>query len=192
MAEMPNSSTEHAPATSEVSFADILKEFESSRPSRKDADAAGAKSKGRKSSTPTRRGTVAGVSGDFVLIDYGVKSEGVIPAADLMDKEGNLTVKRGDTFEVTITGRNGEGLVTRSRLTGPRPQDWESLQQAFESKAVIAGRVTGAVKGGLTVDVGARAFLPASRSGARDAADVEKLVGTEIRCRIIKFDLDDE
>src|SRR4029077_10145989 len=61
-----------------------------------------------------------------------------------------------------------------------------------ENKEIIAGRVTGAVKGGFTVDVGTRAFMPASRSGVRDAAEMEKLVGQEIRCRIIKLDVDEE
>src|SRR6185295_13428635 len=70
--------------------------------------------------------------------------------------------------------------------------DWVGLMRAFENKDIVAGRVTGVVKGGLTVDVGTRAFLPASRSGIRDTAEMEKLVGQEIRCRIIKLDVDDE
>ena len=73
-----------------------------------------------------------------------------------------------------------------------RPKDWSSLEKAFAEKAAIAGVVSGVVKGGLSVDVGVRAFMPASRSGARDAADMEKLVGQEIRCRIIKLDVADE
>src|SRR5437867_3340392 len=158
---------EHSEEKADLSFADILKEFESSHPRQKPAPQSG---RGKKEATPGRRGTVVGVSGDYVLVDYGAKSEGVIPSADLLDAEGKLSVQRGDTFEVTITGRNNEGLVTLSRLKGPRPRDWDSLQRAFENKEVVAGRVTSAVKGGLTVDVGARAFLPASRSGARDAA----------------------
>src|SRR5450755_2486542 len=107
--------------TADTSFADILNEFETTtRAARTDASApAKGKAKGKPSGPPPRRGTVAGISGDFVLIDYGVKSEGVIPSADLLDKDGNLTVKRGDTFEVAITGRNGEGMVTLSRITGP-------------------------------------------------------------------------
>ncbi len=73
-----------------------------------------------------------------------------------------------------------------------RPRDWSALEKAFADKAPIAGMVTAVVKGGLSVDVGVRAFMPASRSGAREAADVEKLVGQEIRCRIIKLDTADE
>ena len=82
--------------------------------------------------------------------------------------DGNLSVKLGDTFDVAITGFNSEGMATLSRVTGPRPRDWEGLKRAFENKEVVAGRVTGVVKGGFTVDVGTRAFMPLSRSGVRE------------------------
>jgi small subunit ribosomal protein S1 len=135
---------------------------------------------------------VVGVSADYVLIDYGGKSEGMISAGDLKDAAGNLTVQRGDAFDVAITGFNPDGMAKLSRVAGPRPKDWDSLQRAFESKEIVAGRVTGQVKGGFTIDMGARAFMPASRSGVREPADMEKLVGQEIRVRIIKLDIDDE
>ncbi len=190
---MSNTPTQQVDETADVSFADILKEFESSQAPREEA-APGAKGKGKgKPAGPApRRGTVAGISGDFMLVDYGAKSEGVIPTADLLDAEGKLIVKRGDTFDIAITGRNAEGMVTLSRIVGARPKDWDGLKAAFDAKDVIAGRVTGAVKGGFTVDVGARAFMPASRSGTRDAAEMEKLVGQEVRVRIIKFDAEEE
>ncbi len=176
------------------SFADILNEFEKSNVTAKKTSSpkAKGKGKGKPGGPPPLRGTVVGMSGDVVLIDYGGKAEGVISASDFADADGNLNVQRGDTFDVAITGFNNEGLATLSRVVGPRPRDWDGLTRAFEAKEVVAGRVTGVVKGGLTVDVGARAFLPASRSGARDAAEMEKLVGQEIRCRIIKIDVDDE
>lgn len=190
---MPKNPQGPVEETADVSFADILNEFESShRAPARDENAPKGKAKGKPAGPPPRRGTVAGVSGDFVLVDYGVKSEGVIPAADLRDAEGNLSVKPGDSFDVAITGRNSEGLVTLSRITGPRPRDWEGLTRAFENKDVVAGRVTAAIKGGFSVDVGTRAFMPASRSGTRDAAEAEKLVGQEVRVRIIKVDEDDE
>ena len=178
--------------SNDESFADILKEFESAQ---RKAPAAKGKEKGKgkkRPPMPALRGTVVGVSGDFVLVDYGGKSEGTLPKANLLDAEGNFTVQRGDTFEVAITGFDSEGMAKLSRVTGPRPRDWEGLTRAFEHKETIAGKVTGVVKGGLTVDVGTRAFMPASRSGVRDAAEMEKLVGQEIRCRIIKLDVDDE
>lgn len=162
----------------DASFGDILKDFETSER--------------RTRSGGPRRGTVVGVSGDYVLIDYGAKAEGVIPASDLRDPDGNLSVKRGDIFDVAVTGRNNEGMTTLSRVKGPRPKDWDALKAAFESKQIVAGRVTGTVKGGFTVDLGTRAFLPASRSGTRSPEEMQQLVGQEIRCRIIKFDADDE
>src|SRR6266849_4120652 len=95
----------------DVSFGDILKNFETA---------------GRKAAAGgPRTGTVVGVSGDYVLIDYGSKAEGVIPAADLRDADGNLSVKRGDRFDVAMTGWNQEGMATLSRVKGPRPRDWD-------------------------------------------------------------------
>ncbi len=72
------------------------------------------------------------------------------------------------------------------------PKDWSALEQAFAEKTTILGTVTAVIKGGLSVDVGVRAFMPSSRSGERDAAAMEKLVGEQIRCRIIKLDVTDE
>jgi small subunit ribosomal protein S1 len=192
---MLNNPSEQNEESNEKSFADILNEFESaSHPPQKDSKRSGGKGrgKGKAPARPPLLGTVVRVSDDYVLVDYGSKSEGVISSTDLRDATGNLTVKVGDTFNVAITGFNKEGMATLSRVVGPRPRDWEGLKHAFDNKDIIAGRVTGMVKGGLTVDVGARAFLPASRSGIRDAAEMEKLVGQEIRCRIIKLDVDDE
>src|SRR5439155_4060874 len=83
-------------------------------------------------------------------------------------------------------------MTTLSLVKGRRPRDWDALKQAFDNKQIVAGRVTGTVKGGFTVDLGARAFLPASRSGTRTPEDMQQLVGQEIRCRIIKFDANDE
>jgi small subunit ribosomal protein S1 len=192
---MSNDRQEHE-ESADRSFADILNEFESASRAaeKKKAPVRGGKGKGRnRGPAPSaQRGTVVGISGDFVLIDYGAKSEGMIPAADLRDPDGNLGVKRGDTFDVAVTGFDSKGMATLSRVTGPRPRDWEGLNRAFENKEVVAGRVTGVVKGGFTVDLGTRAFMPLSRSGVREAAEMEKLVGQEIRCRIIKIDPDEE
>jgi small subunit ribosomal protein S1 len=185
---------EHVDETADKSFADILNEFENATRDRKEKKQPRGKARGktRPGEPPPLRGTVVGVSDDFVLVDYGGKSEGVILSADLRDADGKVTVQRGDTFDVSITGFNSEGMAKLSRVAGPRPKDWDALTRAFENKEIVAGRVTGVVKGGLTVDVGTRGFMPASRSGVRDAAEMEKLVGQEIRCRIIKLDVDDE
>jgi small subunit ribosomal protein S1 len=72
------------------------------------------------------------------------------------------------------------------------PRDWSGLERAFAEKTAVAGTVTELIKGGLSVDIGVRAFMPASRSGAREAAELEALVGQQITCRITKLDVADE
>jgi small subunit ribosomal protein S1 len=93
---------------------------------------------------------------------------------------------------VSIKGRDPEGYYQLSRSKVSLPKDWTALERAFNDKTPIMGTVTAVIKGGLSVDVGVRAFMPASRSGVRDANEMEKLVGQEIRCRIIKLDTADE
>jgi small subunit ribosomal protein S1 len=135
-------------------------------------------------------GTVVKVTADSAVLDVGFKIEGVLPLSAL---RANETVKPGDKLLVTIKGRDSEsGYYALTRGKVARPTDWESLEKAFKEKTTIVGTVTAAVKGGLSVDVGVRAFMPASRSGARDAAEMEKLVGQEVRCRITKIDVADE
>lgn len=177
---MPNSSIpESRPVPeSEESFGDILSQHEKSHSRRPEA---GGKQ---------IEATVIAVSGASVYLDIGFKTEGILPLSAFGSTAG--AVKPGDTVPVSITGRDPEGYYQLSRSQTARPTDWASLEQAFAEKAAIVGTVTGVVKGGLSVDVGVRAFLPASRSGARAAAEMEGLVGQEVRCRIIKLDVADE
>jgi small subunit ribosomal protein S1 len=135
-------------------------------------------------------GTVVAISAEFVFVDIGYKTEGVLPMA--LFESAKEAIAPGDKLQVSVKGRNEEGYYELSRLKVEQPKDWSALEQAFADKAVIVGTVTGVVKGGLTVDVGVRAFMPGSRSGARDAAEMESLVGQEIRCRIIKLDATEE
>ncbi len=133
--------------------------------------------------------TVVAVSEESVFLDIGYKTEGVLPRSAFKENEAP---EPGGKLLVTVKGRNEEGYYELSRTRERRPTDWESLQRAYDEKATIAGTVTGAVKGGLSVDIGVRAFMPASRSGTRDATEMEQLVGQEIRCRITKLDVTDE
>lgn len=160
------------------SFADLLSQFEQSH--------AHNASDGDKQ----LEGVVIAVSAASVFLDIGFKIEGVLPLSAFQGTDE--APKPGDKIPVSIKGRNEEGYYDLSRIKIAQPKDWSSLEQAFSAKATIVGTVTGVVKGGLTVDVGVRAFLPASRSGVRDAAAMEKLVGQEIVCRITKLDVADE
>jgi small subunit ribosomal protein S1 len=173
---MSNPETPETIPESNESFKDILSQFEQTN-SRKPEEA-----------RQGREGTVVAVTADSVLIDIGFKTEGILPLAAFQ----NESVKPGDKLVVSIRGRDPEGYYQLTRGKSERPKDWASLERAFAEKAIIVGTVTAVVKGGLSVDVGVRAFMPASRSGARDAAEMEKLVEQEIRCRITKLDVTEE
>ena len=163
---------------SQESFGEMLAGFDKSHP-RKSEEGGGKQIDA----------TVVAVTAEQVFFDIGYKTEGVLPVTAF---EAGKVPAVGDRMLVSSKGRNEEGYYDLSKIKVAQPKDWGSLEAAFEAKAVIAGTVTGVVKGGLTVDVGVRAFMPASRSGVRDAAEMEKLVGQEIRCRITKLDTEDE
>ena len=174
---MPNPSTPEPQADAEAteSFNDLLSQYERDH-ARKSDD-------GRKQ----LEGTVITLSADSVYLDIGYKSEGVLPLTAFPDAP-----KPGDKFPVSVKGRGPEGYYQLSRSRVELPKDWSALERAYTEKVTIMGTVTGVIKGGLSVDVGVRAFMPASRSGVHDATELEKLVGQEIRCRIIKLDVADE
>src|ERR1700674_2139061 len=174
----PNNPKSQSAPESNESFEDMLAQYEKTH-SRKAPD-------GNKQ----LEGTVVAVSAESVFLDIGYKTEGILPLAPFQG--AGETVKVGDKFSVSVKGRNQEGYYELSRLKVELPKDWSALEQAFTEKTIILGPVTGVIKGGLSVDVGVRAFMPSSRSGERDTAAMEKLVGEQIRCRIIKLDVADE
>jgi small subunit ribosomal protein S1 len=137
-------------------------------------------------------GTVVAVSDEAVVVDIGRKTEGVLSPQDVRDKAGDLTIQKGDTVLVTITGFTAEGYYQLSTIKVERPKDWTALQAAFDEKRAIGGRVLEQVKGGFRVDVGVPAFMPASRSGVREETEMEALVGKDIQCRVIKLDTAEE
>ena len=174
--QTPNSqSPESQSAESAQSFGDILSQFQKSHTHR----AQGGQQ---------LEGTVIAVTDEAVFFDIGYKSEGILPVTALQGE----TLKPGDKAQVTVKGRDLDGYYELSRFKVERPMDWSALEKAFADKSPVLGTVTAAVKGGFSVDVGVRAFMPASRSGVREASEMESLVGQEIRCRIIKLDVADE
>src|SRR5258708_6477185 len=168
--------TEESGTESAESFGDLLTQYEKSH------------SRKREDGGQQIVGTVIVVSGESIFLDIGFKSEGILPLAAL----GAGEVKPGDKVPVSVKGRDPEGYYQLTRAKVERPKDWPALEKAFADKSTIVGTVTGVIKGGLSVDVGVRAFMPASRSVARDAAEIEKMVEQEILCRIIKLDVTEE
>jgi small subunit ribosomal protein S1 len=137
-------------------------------------------------------GTVVAVHEDIVYVAVGRKTEGVLPSDKVRDESGNISVRPGDKILVNVVGYNQQGQFELSTVKVERPRDWTGLQTAFSEGHIIGGVVQEVIKGGLRVDVGVRAFMPASRSGARDISEMEKLVGQEIRCKIIKLEISDK
>ena len=176
IADEPITSDTNAPEPVE-SFKDIFSDYEQSHSRKKEPGAQG------------REGTVITLTADSVILDIGFKTEGVLP---LTAFPADKPPKPGDKLQVTVKGRDPEGYYELTRGKIEQVTDWASLEKAFAEKSTIVGTVTGVVKGGVSVDVGVRAFMPASRSGTKDAAELAKLVEQEIRCRIIKLDVADE
>jgi small subunit ribosomal protein S1 len=170
----PQASTADASAqdamTQDTSFGDILSEFEQTH----HADGG------------TVEGTVVSVTPDGAFVDLGRKTDGVLPPVP------GVELKPGMKVLVSIRGRDDEGNYLLSTIKVEIPKDWTALEKAFAEKRTIAGKVLQVVKGGLRVDVGVPAFMPASRSGAREQAEMEKLVDQEIECRITKLDTTEE
>ncbi|MDX2179454.1 MAG: 30S ribosomal protein S1 [Bryobacteraceae bacterium] len=169
--------TEETPVQDGPSFADILTEFEQQQ-------------------APVPEGgidgTVLSVTDDGVFVDIGRKTDGVLDVTPFRTPDGSFTILPGTKVKVTIKGTNEQGQLALTTLKVETPKDWTALQAAFDEKKTIAGRVEEVVKGGLRVDIGVRAFMPASRSGARDVPEMATLVGQDIECRITKLDTEKE
>jgi small subunit ribosomal protein S1 len=135
-------------------------------------------------------GQVVHVDDDIVIVNAGLKSEGMIPAVQFRDPKGLLTVKVGDQVEVVIEDlADGMGETRLSREKAHRLKAWEELEKAHENQTIVTGMMTGKVKGGFTIDVaGVRAFLPSSLVDVRPVRDPSYLEGKELEFKVIKID----
>jgi small subunit ribosomal protein S1 len=135
------------------------------------------------------RGTVVGISEQYVLVDIGYKSEGVVAREEFVDRQGNLTVKRGDQVDVLIKSlENQDGYAVLSRAAAMQVQSWERLRHAHQTQETITGRVVERIKGGLKVDLeGVPAFLPGSQIDVRPIRNLEGFLNQQIDVRVIKL-----
>jgi small subunit ribosomal protein S1 len=135
-------------------------------------------------------GEVVHVDNEVVIVNAGLKSEGVIPADQFKDESGEVTVHVGDKVEVVVEQfEDGFGETRLSREKANRIKAWEDLEKAYESQSIIKGVLTGKVKGGFTVTIDAiRAFLPGSLVDVRPVRDSSYLEGKELEFKIIKLD----
>ena len=159
-----------------ATFAELLSNFE--RQHHREAD-------------QTIAGTIVSVGPETILIDIGRKREGSLPLSKWRETEQGEP-KIGSSVTVSAGPRNEDGYYELSTIKVDRPKDWSGLQAAFAAKRNISGIVVEQVKGGFRVDVGVRAFMPASRSGIREMDEMAGLVGQEIQCRITKLEPEKE
>ncbi len=135
-------------------------------------------------------GTVLDITSDAVVVNAGLKSEGVIPKNQFLDAAGELEVAVGDQVEVALDAvEDGFGATRLSREKAKREQSWTFLDKAFESQETVVGRINGKVKGGFTVELGEiRAFLPGSLVDVRPVRDTSYLEGKDLEFKVIKLD----
>ncbi len=132
-------------------------------------------------------GTVVKITDKHVVVDIGLKSEGLIPLEQVLDANGVSKFNAGDTVEVVVEREEAEGGYLVSYDKAQRLKVWDKLEQAANDKVPVKGMVLSRVKGGLTVDIGIKAFLPGSQVEVRPVRNLDGYIGTEIEVRVIKL-----
>ena len=135
------------------------------------------------------KGTVISINQNYLVVDVGQKSEGVVPLAEVTDHEGNVRFQPGQEIDVMFEkGHTEEGYVNLSFQKAQRLHAWDEIEKAYNERSSIKARVIDRIKGGVTVDImGARAFLPGSQVDVRPVRNLDALKGQELEVRIIKL-----
>ncbi|MCL2659599.1 MAG: 30S ribosomal protein S1 [Acidobacteriaceae bacterium] len=132
-------------------------------------------------------GTVVKITDKHVVVDIGLKSEGLIPLEQAVDINGACKFQPGDPVEVVVEREEQEGGYLVSHEKALRHKVWDKLEAAANDKVPVKGMVVSRVKGGLTVDIGIKAFLPGSQVEVRPVRNLDGYIGTEIEVRVIKL-----
>src|SRR6202789_3636103 len=132
-------------------------------------------------------GTVIKLTDKHVVVDVGLKSEGLIPLEQVLDHNGQPKLKAGDTVEVVGEREEAEGGFLLSYDKAQRHRVWDAIERAANEKTPVVGTVLGRVKGGLTVDIGIKAFLPRSQLEIRPVRNLDGYIGQQIEVRVIKL-----
>ena len=133
-------------------------------------------------------GKVVQINADTVMVDVGWKTEGYIPAKELRDDEGNISLAVGDEIEILVDRRDGDGNLVLSRDKAAKIKVWDDVKVACEQNTAIKGTVLERVKGGLSVDIGIPAFLPGSQVDIRPVRDLDRFVGQTLVFNVLKYD----
>jgi small subunit ribosomal protein S1 len=134
------------------------------------------------------KGEIVQIDREYVSVDIGYKSEGQIPIQEFIDLEGNLTAKVGDVVDVLLESReDAKGTVILSKEKAANIEIWDEVKEVYENEGTIRGKIISRVNGGLSVDIGLRAFLPGSQIDLRPVRDMDALVGMEHEFKIVKY-----
>ena len=135
------------------------------------------------------QGHVLKVTSNEVIVDFGYKSEGLVPIEQFRLPDGSVPVHPGDTIDVVIDrkGEEVEGYTLLSHEKAGRIRAWDTLEKAFRENLLVSGRILGRIKGGLAVDVGVEAFMPGSHADVRPVHNLDALIGHDIAVKIVKL-----
>jgi len=135
------------------------------------------------------QGRILTVTDKEVIVDFGYKSEGLVPIEQFRPPDGKVLVRPGDLIDVMVDrrGPEPEGYILLSHEKAARLRSWHNLEKAFREQLLVSARVLGRIKGGLAVDVGVRAFMPSSQVDVRPTHNLDALVGQDIPVKIVKL-----
>jgi small subunit ribosomal protein S1 len=134
------------------------------------------------------KGTIIQLTKDFAVVDVGYKSEGQVPISEFVNAKGEVTIKVGDAVDVLLEAReNDSGMVVLSKEKADKMRIWDEISAACERDEIVKGTIVGRVKGGLSVDIGVKAFLPGSQVDIRPVRNLDQYISKEFEFKVIKF-----
>jgi len=134
------------------------------------------------------KGRVVKISNDFAIVDIGYKSEGLVSLSEFRDHDGKVNVNENDQVDVFVERlEDDNGMIVLSKDKADKIRVWDEISKIAENDEIIEGKVVARIKGGLSVDIGVRAFLPGSQVALRPVRQLEKLIGEKFPFKIIKF-----
>jgi len=171
---VPEDSTSSTEETSGESFANLFEQYQANQ---------------RFKVGDIVNGRVLSVSKDYVVVDIGYKSEGQIPISEFRDPDGELSVAEGDLVEVYVdqADEDDDALVELSKDKAEKLRIWDQISLACERDELVTGKIVARVKGGLSVDIGVKAFLPGSQVDIRPIRNLEKFINQDFEFKVIKF-----
>ena len=133
-------------------------------------------------------GVVTTIGKDYVTVDIGFKSDCLIPTEEFLNSEGALTANIGDQVEVYVEAlEEDDGITSISKTKAEKLRVWEKIGKIYEEDGIVTGAIINRIKGGLSVDIGVKAFLPGSQVDLRPVRNLDKLLGESFDFKILKF-----